>query len=117
MSVKAYPLQVRTKIFAISVISLVRGLKVSHLNSNIVQQLLRSSSSVGANYHEASETDTKKDFANKIRIARKEAKESVYWCDLLLETVGPDHRLSISEIKDESSQLVKILAAIYEKSK
>lgn len=117
MSVKAYPLQERTRIFAISVISLVRGLKVSYLNSNIVQQLLRSSSSVGANYYEASETDTKRDFANKIRIARKEAKESVYWCDLLLETVESEHKLSVTEIKDESMQLVKILAAIYEKSK
>lgn len=117
MSVKAYPLQERTKIFAISVISLVRGLKVSHLNSNIIQQLLRSSSSVGANYYEASETDTKKDFANKIRIARKEAKESVYWCDLLIEAVGSEHKQMLMEIKDESVQLVKILAAIYEKSK
>jgi four helix bundle protein len=79
--------------------------------------LLRSSSSVGANYFEASETDTKKDFSNKIRIARKEAKESMYWTDLLIETLPQQYSKDLMYIRDEAMQLVKILAAIYEKTK
>jgi four helix bundle protein len=65
---------------------------------------------------EANETDAKRDFLNKIRIAKKEAKETLYWLDLLTED-NPDLGKEIKMIRDECYQLVKILAAIFEKSK
>ncbi len=52
------------------------------LNSNIISQLLRSATSVGANYHEANAASSKNDFRNKIYICRKEIQETEYWLDL-----------------------------------
>jgi four helix bundle protein len=111
------PLQTRTKTFAIYTFKFCKQIGISPLNEHMIKQLLRSSSSVGANYFEASETDTKKDFSNKIRIARKEAKESMYWTDLLIETLPQQYSKDLMYIRDEAMQLVKILAAIYEKTK
>lgn len=111
------PLQSRTKAFAVYIFKFCKQVGISPLNEHMIKQLLRSSSSVGANYFEASETDTKKDFSNKIRIARKEAKESVFWTDLLIETLPQQYNKDLMYIRDEAMQLVKILAAIYEKTK
>lgn len=81
----------------------------------ITDQLIRSASSIGANYREANETDTKKDFKNRIRIAKKEAKETIYWLELLIEN-NPILKKEIKALIEESTQLMKILASIYGKT-
>lgn len=77
-------------------------------------QLIRSSGSVGANYIEAQEALSKKDFGMRVKICRKEAKESHYWLSLLSElpdTLLPEQRA----LTQEALELTKIFSAIVEK--
>ena len=82
-----------------------------------VKQLIRSSGSVGANYIEANEALSKKDFLMRIKISRKEAKESIYWLRLILETNEVSNKKSIENLIQEAIELKKILSSIIEKSK
>lgn len=80
---KRYDLEERTFQFARRVITLVNEIPKTLANIEIGKQLVRSSGSVGANYIEANESLSKKDFFMRIRICRKEAKESRYWLKLV----------------------------------
>ena len=80
---KQYDLEERTLKFAKKVIHFVKGLPRSIANAEIAKQLIRSSSSIGANYIEANESLSKKDFLMRIKISRKESKESIYWLKLV----------------------------------
>lgn len=110
----AFDLEERTLIFGKDVLRLCKQLPGNTINFKLIDQLVRSGTSVGANYREANETDTKKDFKNRIRISKKEAKETLYWLELVLEA-NPGLKEEICKLKDEVSQLVKILASIYSK--
>ena len=110
----AFDLEDRTLEFGKQIIGLCSALPKNNVNFKLVDQLIRSGTSIGANYREANETDTKKDFKNRVRIAKKEAKETVYWLELVLEA-NPNFKEKIDRLLDESGQLVKILAAIYSK--
>ena len=81
------------------------------------KQLIRSTGSVGANYIEANESLSKKDFVLRIKICRKEAKESRYW--LKLVDVGNNLGLERErqELVEEATELMKIFGSILEKSK
>lgn len=79
-----------------------------------IKQLLRSSSSIGANYREANNTITKKDFLHKIGICRREAKESNYWLELVSHS-NSKLSLKIEPLLDEALQLARIFAAINNK--
>ena len=78
---------------------------------------MRSSGSVGANYREASETLDKKDFQMKIKISRKESKESAYWLKLINETNSLDNFKEKERLIQEATELKKIFSSIVEKSK
>ena len=80
---KKYDLEDRTLEFAKSVREFVRRIKNDLVNKEDIKQLVRSSGSIGANYIEANEALSKKDFLMRIKICRKEAKESVYWLRLV----------------------------------
>ena len=71
---------------------------------------------MGANYREANETETKKDFKYRIRICRKEGKETVYWLNLIIEA-NSNLKERILLLIQEITELVKIFAAILEKAK
>jgi len=71
---------------------------------------------MGANYRESNETETKKDFKFRIRTCRKEGKETIYWLNLIIEA-NPDFKEVITPLLKETTELVKIFAAILEKSK
>jgi four helix bundle protein len=109
---RTFALDERTFEFARDVRLFVKNLPRTICNIEDGKQLVRSSGSVGANYIEANESLSKKDFRLRVRISRKEAKESRYWMRLL-DTQGSDsleatrHRLI-----GESQELVKILSAI-----
>jgi four helix bundle protein len=79
-------------------------------------QLVRSSGSVGANYIEANESLGKRDFLFKLKICRKEAKESVYWLRLIHDLTGIMQN-EVNNLIDEANQLKKIFSSIIEKSK
>ena len=78
-----YDLEDRVLLFSKSLINLLRHIEKTYINANIIGQLLKSWTSVGANYKEANWSMSPKDFKHKISICRKEAKETVYRLDLL----------------------------------
>ncbi len=81
-----YDLEDRTKLFSKKIIGLLIKIKRNSINDNIVSQLIRSATSVGANYCEANGATSRKDFKNKIFICRKEIQETKYWLELIAET-------------------------------
>ncbi len=114
---KPYDLEERTFIFAKDVRLFIKTLEFSIANIEDGKQLLRSSGSIGANYIEANEALNKKDFRYRMRISRKEAKESVYWLRLISETNNLSNENCVKGLIQEASELKKILSAIIEKSK
>ena len=81
------------------------------------KQLIRASGSIGANYIEANEAFSKKDFVFRVKICRKEAKESVYRLKLIKETNKLTNAKIAEKLIQEAIELKKILSAIIEKSK
>jgi len=76
----------KAKSFAKRVIVSCREMKAEHKESVLINQLLRSATSVGANLHEAQYAQGTKDFISKLEIAQKECYETEYWLELLVET-------------------------------
>lgn len=113
---KRYDLEDRTLEFGKKVILLAKLLPKNSINMRLVDQFIRSGTSLGANYREANETETKKDFAFRMRICRKEGKETIYWLNLILENNPAFHDKIVSLI-GETTELVKIFAAIVNKSR
>lgn len=114
-SAKQYDLEGRTLSFAKEVIAFVNALPKSIANIEISKQVIRSSGSVGANYIEANEALGKKDFAMRIKICRKEAKESIYWLRLI-ETRGEETEKRKQTLISEATELMKIFGAILTKT-
>jgi four helix bundle protein len=105
-----YPLEDRTFEFSRSIIRLSREIAVNTANKIIIGQLLRSATSVGANYQEATGAVSRIDFRNKIHICKKEAQESYYWLRLLADSVK--ERPELDGIIKESHELVLIFGKI-----
>lgn len=108
MANKTNELSIRIVKFVGRVIKLVDAVKVSFAGKKIADQLVRSSTSVGANYEEAHGTGSRADFINKLQIALKEARETRYWLSVVLES-GLAPEFSLEPLVDESNQLCKIL--------
>ena len=115
-SAKQYDLEERTFSFAKEVIAFVNILPKTIANLEIIKQVIRSSGSVGANYIEANEALGKKDFAMRVKICRKEAKESIYWLRLI-EARGEDAEKRKQSLISEATELMKIFGAIVGKTK
>ncbi len=79
-------LRIKSKEFARNIVFLCRNLKQNGIEGALINQLLRSGTSVGANIHEAQYAQGTKDFISKFEIALKECNESEYWLELLYET-------------------------------
>lgn len=111
-----YDLKERTAKFAEDVIDFVRTLKSNSVNSRIISQLVGSSGSFGANYCEATEAESKKDFIHKIGICKKEIKETKHWLRLLARS-NPEHKEKIRELWKEVQELLLIFSKISRSSK
>lgn len=111
-----YDLEDRTLEFSQNVRSVFRNYDKNSAVYEDVKQVIRSSGSVGANYIEANEALTKKEFIYRINICRKESKESQYWLKLLLQG-NPKLDNEISPLIQESLELRKIFGSILQKSK
>jgi four helix bundle protein len=112
---KRYDLEKRCLEFAKNTRFFVKGLARTTSNLEDGKQLIRSSGSVGANYIEANESLSKKDFVMRVKICRKEAKESIYWLNLLEISNREEKRKNFLE--NEATQLMKIFGSIIEKCK
>lgn len=108
-------LEDRTLEFAKVVIHLCKDLPKNTVNFELLKQLVRSGTSIGANYREANDALSKKDFLHRMRISRKEAKETQYWLELIIEA-NPEFKERIEPLLQESMELVKILSSIIVKS-
>lgn len=106
-----YPLEERVEVFSEKIIDLVKKIRLNITNKNIIEQLIRSATSVGANYFEANGSSSKKDFINKIAISKKEAIETQYWLRLLNKTDG-NLKEEIIKLWDEAKQIGMILSKI-----
>ena len=112
-----YDLEERTFQFAKAVRLFVKTLPKTIANIEDGKQLIKASGSVGANYREANESLSKKDFLMRIKISRKEAKESAYWLRLIHETNSLKNADEAKSLIQEANELKKILSSILEKSK
>lgn len=108
---KEYPLEERTYKFSQSVIGFVKKIKPSIVNNPLISQVVRSSTSIGANYVEANNASSKKDFQNKIFICKKEAQETKYWLRLIADN-NLELENEASELVDEVQQLSMIFQKI-----
>ena len=113
---KIYDLEERTLTFARNVRAFIKEIPTNLANIEDGKQLVRSSGSIGANYIEANESLSKKDFLMRIKICRKESKESVYWLNL----IDTNHQKNLDSIRIElinkSKELMNIFGAILRKS-
>jgi len=113
---RPYDLEERTLEFAKGIIRLCQKLPKNTINFKLIEQLIDSAGSVGANYREANEKLSKKDFAHRMKITRKECKETTYWLELLKEA-NQDSGKEIDDFIKESKELRNIFTSIIEKSK
>ncbi|MEN2414282.1 four helix bundle protein [Flavobacterium sp. D4] len=108
-------LEERTFLFAKECRLYIRTLPKNTSNIEDGKQLIRSSGSIGANYIEANEKLSDKDLIFRLKIARKEAKESKYWLQLLND-LNPDQKSLSESLLFEIEELRKILSSIITKT-
>jgi len=113
---KLYDLEERTAKFAESVIDLVKKLPDNSINKRLVEQVVGSSGSIAANYCEANESESKKDFIHKMGVAKKEIKETKLWLRLLART-NEDYKEELREIWQEAQELLLIFSKIISSSR
>ena len=104
-------LEQRTKRFAINVIRFVEDLPKNKTTDVLGYQLLRSGTSVGANYREANRAESRADFIHKIGIVEKEIAEAQYWLELFAETPF-GNAAERDALLNESDELMSIFTAI-----
>jgi four helix bundle protein len=112
---KPYDLEERTFLFAQRALQYFNVLPKTQRNSDVGRQGIRSAGSIGANFIEANEALSRKDFTLRVKICRKEAKETIYWLRLS-EPAKPQEGERVALIR-EATELMKIFGAIVEKSK
>jgi len=112
---KQYDLEDRTLNFAKRVRKFIKGLPKTISNLEDGKQLVKSSGSIGANYIEANESLSKKDFIMRIKICRKEAKESRYWLDLIDTQDNQNQETERKALTKETIELTNIFGSIVRK--
>jgi four helix bundle protein len=113
---KQYDLEERTYQFAKDVRKFVKNLPKSIANTEDGRQVVKSSGSVGANYIEANESLSRKDFVMRIKISRKEAKETKYWLRLIDVQDKENLDSSRRELLQEADELMNIFGTILKKT-
>ena len=113
---KIYDLEERTAKFGEAVIEFVKTLPKDAVNSPLISQIVRSGTSIGANYMEADGAESKKDFQHKIAICKKESKETKHWLRMMA-VVNTDRRVECQKLSGEAQELTLIFSAILLSSK
>jgi four helix bundle protein len=110
-----YDLIERTAKFGEAVIDFSRLILRDEINRPLISQLVRSATSIGANYTEADAGESKKDFKHKLSICRKEAKETMHWLRMIARS-SPNKQADCRLLWKECQELVFIFSAIIKKS-
>ena len=113
---KVFDLEERTALFGVAVLHLVKKVPKNDIIKPVVSQLIRSGTSIGANYCEADCAESRKDFEHKIGICKKEAKETRYWLRMMAEGV-PEMKEELKMLWKEANELHLIFIAIVKKSR
>ena len=111
-----YDLEERTAEFGRQVIKFIKNILENSITRPLISQLVRSATSVGANYCEADDAESIKDFKHKICIAKKEARETKHWLKMLI-VATPNLKTRAEELIQEAKELNLIFNAIVNKLK
>lgn len=111
-----YDLEERTAKFGITIITFCKKIKQNPINKSIINQIVRSATSIGANYMEANAASSKKDFRNKIYICKKEAQETKHWIRMMAEC-EENKKEELKIIWKECNEIVLIFGKIASKLK
>ena len=109
---RRYDLEERTAIFGERTIALCRKIKRNIITDPLINQLVRSSTSVGANYMEANGASSKRDFVNKIFICKKESQESKHWLRMLASSGSAEDNNELRDLWKEAQELTLIFQKI-----
>lgn len=109
-----FNLEERTAVFGEDTLSLCKSLHVDDIDKILIKQLVRSATSIGANYMEANGADSRKDFKNKISLCKKEAKETMHWLRMLVQVL-PGQKDAMRKLWQEAKELALIFGAISRK--
>ncbi|HBI33865.1 MAG TPA: four helix bundle protein [Candidatus Moranbacteria bacterium] len=113
---RIYDLEERTEVFGENIIEFCKIIPKTALTTVLTNQLLRSGTSVGANYCEADCAESRKDFEHKLGICKKEAKETKHWLRMIAKA-APEIKSEAQILWKESNELQLIFIAIINKSK
>jgi four helix bundle protein len=116
MQQKKYDLEQRTTEFGIKIIKLCQQIPKNEITKPIISQLIRSGTSIGANYCEADNAESKYDFKHKIGICKKESKETRYFLKIMSASCE-DYQKQIEPLYQEALELNLIFNSIYKKIK
>ena len=111
-----YNLEERTATFGENVIMLCKQIKQDNINKPIINQLIRSATSIGANYMEANGGSSKKDFVNKIFICKKESQETKHWLRML-SSCNLEYKNDLRKLWQECQELTLIFQKIASSSR
>ena len=109
-------LEVRTKEFSVRIVRLIRTFPKTVDGIEVGRQLLRSGTSIGANYREANRAESKADFIHKVGVAEKEASETAYWLEIC-EAAPLGDAAEVRALLTESRELLAIVTTIGRKAK
>ena len=108
---KIYDLEERTALFGENIIDLVKTLPKNPINNELISQIVRSGTSIGANYVEADGAESKKDFRHKIALCKKEAKETKHWLRMIARA-NQNKREECKKLWSEAQELTLIFSSI-----
>ncbi|MDI6782580.1 MAG: four helix bundle protein [bacterium] len=113
---KKYDLDERTAKLGEAIIDFCNGLIDTSINRPLINQVVRSGTSIGANYLEADGADSKKDFAYRIGLCKREAKETTYWLRMIAKA-NPNKKDECRKLWKEAHELTLIFSSILNKTK
>jgi len=116
MDKKIFDLEERTARFGEMIIDFVKTVPRNIVNNELIRQIVRSGTSIGANYMEADGAESKRDFRHKIATCRKESKETKHWLRMILRA-NPDKIEECRRLSDECQELILIFSSILSSKK
>ena len=112
---QSYDLEERTARFGEAVIVFAKSLPATDVTRPLIRQLVRAATSIGANYCEADDAETKADFRHKVALCKKEARETKHWLRMMVAAV-PASRDAVTSLWQEAKELNLIFASIRNKT-
>lgn len=111
MTNKVYDLEERTALFGENIIDFVKTLPKNVINNELIRQIVKAGTSIGANYNEADGAESKKDFQHKIAICKKESKETKHWLRMIARA-NPNKKAECKKLWSEAHELTLIFSSI-----